>query len=391
MDQSVPSARAPQVSTGQFALFRLLFGAYLLQHFLCLARSDAAFLRGAAAPEWARPFPALLALAGGAFMIGFRRRWAAGLLWSGWAVLPGAGAWFNPSAFSAAGAILLLSLFVPEGERWRGNRGRGCKPGDWFFPAGVYGGAWLLLAVGYAVDGFGRLGWPDGIDGLALPGTFRAGFLALPDGMPAAMTWVVLAAELACLPLSFTRRGRRLAWLVLLALQASAALVMGWAGLNAGVVMLHLFTFDAGWLPVRRDRRVPVLLYDGACGLCNAVVRWLLREDPAGRLRFAPLQSAPGQAWLRAQGLPTDDFSSLVFVPDWNRPARDAYRLRTDGALAALDELGGVWRVLSWLRCVPRWLRDPLYRLVAHLRYAIFGEYRPTPRPERDGAERFLG
>jgi predicted DCC family thiol-disulfide oxidoreductase YuxK len=77
-------------------------------------------------------------------------------------------------------------------------------------------------------------------------------------------------------------------------------------------------------------------------------------------------------------------------VPDWNRPARGAYRLRTDGIAAALDELGGVWRVASWGRIVPRRLRDPLYALVARTRYALFGAYRPSPLPRPEWARRFL-
>ena len=44
----------------------------------------------------------------------------------------------------------------------------------------------------------------------------------------------------------------------------------------------------------------PVLLYDGECGLCNRLVRLLLRADRAGRLNYAPLQSGPAQTYLGA-------------------------------------------------------------------------------------------
>lgn len=136
--------------------------------------------------------------------------------------------------------------------------------------------------------------------------------------------------------------------------------------------------------------RQPVLLYDGGCGLCYRIVRSLLKADRAGRLHYAPLQSAPAQAYLHAQGLPVADFDSLVFVPDWNRPADKNYLRRTDGALAAGAEVGGGWRVLAWLRLVPRALRDPFYKVVARSRYALFGEYRPTPLPNPEWEERFL-
>ena len=134
----------------------------------------------------------------------------------------------------------------------------------------------------------------------------------------------------------------------------------------------------------------PVLLYDGECGLCNFLVRRLLRADKSGRLRFAPLQGGPAQAYLRAKGLPTEDFDSLVFVPDWEAPDRSEPLLRTDGALAAAAEAGGVWRLVAWMRVLPAWLRDPFYKLVARTRYALFGEYRPTPLPDPAWAKRFL-
>ena len=135
----------------------------------------------------------------------------------------------------------------------------------------------------------------------------------------------------------------------------------------------------------------PVLLFDGRCGLCHRVVRRLLRADEAGRLHYAPLQSEPAQAYLRAQGLPTADFDSLVFVPDWNHPAAGAYRLRTAGALAACAVAnGGLWRAVGWMRFIPGGVRDLGYRLVARSRYALFGEHRPVPFGNPDWEKRFL-
>jgi predicted DCC family thiol-disulfide oxidoreductase YuxK len=138
------------------------------------------------------------------------------------------------------------------------------------------------------------------------------------------------------------------------------------------------------------DPRVPVLLYDGECGLCNAVVRFLLRHDRAGQLHFAPLQSAPAQEYLASQGLPVSDFGSLVFVPDWRNQAKGAYLLRTSGALACFAELGGPWKAVSWLRVIPAPLRDPLYTLVSKTRYALFGTYKPRPLPDPAWTQRFL-
>jgi predicted DCC family thiol-disulfide oxidoreductase YuxK len=136
--------------------------------------------------------------------------------------------------------------------------------------------------------------------------------------------------------------------------------------------------------------RQPVLFYDGHCGLCNRVVRLLLRTDREGRLHFATLQSEPGQAFLKRWGLPTEDFDSLVFAPNWAERDQIEPRLRTDGALAAAATVGGIWRLVTWTRVLPAWLRDSCYRLVARTRYALFGEYRGQPLAESEWRERFL-
>lgn len=141
-----------------------------------------------------------------------------------------------------------------------------------------------------------------------------------------------------------------------------------------------------------QDRPGPVLLYDGTCGLCNRAVRFLLRIDRRGALRFATLQGGPGQAWLRAHGLPTGDFDSMVFVRDWvaGGSGTGGWLLRTDALVAALEACGGAGRVLAWIRLFPRSWRDGAYRVVARLRFRVFGEWEPTPLPRPEWAARFM-
>jgi predicted DCC family thiol-disulfide oxidoreductase YuxK len=138
------------------------------------------------------------------------------------------------------------------------------------------------------------------------------------------------------------------------------------------------------------EPRQPVLLYDGDCSLCNGVVRFILRHDREGRLRFAPLQSPPAQEFLAARGLPATDFGSLVYAADWAKPETCAVLLRTDGALAAFHDMGPPWARLAGLRVLPAFLRDAVYRLIAKTRYAIFGRYRPRPLPDPAWEKRFL-
>lgn len=134
----------------------------------------------------------------------------------------------------------------------------------------------------------------------------------------------------------------------------------------------------------------PVLFFDAECGLCNRIVRLLLRFDRSGALCFAPLQGSSAQTYLRQHGLPMEDFDSLVFVPNWSRRERREFLLRTDGALAAFRAIGGLGHFFAWLRIVPASWRDAAYRFVARWRYRFFGAWIPRPLPRPEWSSRFI-
>ncbi len=144
-------------------------------------------------------------------------------------------------------------------------------------------------------------------------------------------------------------------------------------------------------MPTDSVKPGPVLLYDGECGLCQRLVRLLLRLDRRGRLHFAPLQGPAAQSYLQQHGLPAADFESMILVPDWVRRDAAGYLRQTDAAIAALREVGGIGRaVAALLRVVPGAWRDAGYRLVARWRRRLFGAARAgaLARPEWSG--RFL-
>ena len=107
-------------------------------------------------------------------------------------------------------------------------------------------------------------------------------------------------------------------------------------------------------------------MFDGICVLCNGWVRFLLKRD-RGRYRFAAMQSESGRALLSAPGLVADDPSSFLLVED-GRAWTD-----TDAIRRVLSGLGGPWKIAALIVLVPRFLRDPLYRMIARNRYRWFG------------------
>lgn len=62
----------------------------------------------------------------------------------------------------------------------------------------------------------------------------------------------------------------------------------------------------------------------------------------------------------------------------------------SDAAILALSLLGGGWRLVRILLWIPRFLRDPLYRLIAHYRYRLFGKHDSCLLPDEKWKTKFL-
>ena len=128
----------------------------------------------------------------------------------------------------------------------------------------------------------------------------------------------------------------------------------------------------------------PILLYDGLCYLCNWIVRFALKRDPEGRLRFASLQSAAGQNLLERHGLGYEAFDTSLLLEDGR-----VYD-RSTSALRALRYLRFPWPLLYGLIIVPPVLRDPVYDLIARNRFNWFGQMDACPIPAPEIRDRFL-
>jgi predicted DCC family thiol-disulfide oxidoreductase YuxK len=131
-----------------------------------------------------------------------------------------------------------------------------------------------------------------------------------------------------------------------------------------------------------------IVLYDGECGMCDGIVQSLLKRDRSGVLYYAPLQGPTATEITARFGVP-DDLDSLLFVRDAGG-ADERLLIRSSGALAILDVLGGGWRMLSWLRIVPSALRDAVYAFIAKRRTLWFGRLETCRVPEPAVRERFL-
>ena len=128
-----------------------------------------------------------------------------------------------------------------------------------------------------------------------------------------------------------------------------------------------------------------LVLYDGECGLCDRTVQFLLRHDRRAVLAYAPLQGETARPFVGEH--PKVDTMMLVGKLD---DGRVRVWERSRGVFRTLAKLGGIWRVLSWLRILPVFLTDLGYRFVARHRLSWFGRVDACRVPDPATRQRFL-
>lgn len=118
--------------------------------------------------------------------------------------------------------------------------------------------------------------------------------------------------------------------------------------------------------------RIPVLLYDGTCGLCNRTVQYILRHDRKKSLLFAPLEGPYGTRFQKDRPH-LKGVDSMVWIETEGERNPVCYDIRSTAVLRVAHYLGGLWRLglVGWL--IPRAIRDWIYDRVALHRHLIPG------------------
>ena len=127
-----------------------------------------------------------------------------------------------------------------------------------------------------------------------------------------------------------------------------------------------------------------VVFFDGFCNLCNASVRFIIRNDPEGVFAFSSL---------------TSDYSLKILknADRFNYPANSILLFDEDrvfdkstAVLRISRKLKGIWPLFYVLIVVPKPIRDYFYDLLAKHRYKIFGRTDSCSLPETVDKWRFL-
>ena len=386
---------------GQYSVFRVLFGLFLVVHFASLIRwgtelfSERGVLpRGSVSPLL-HLFPNVLAVADGPpvvaallvfgtiagllFAAGLYDRTAAVVAWYVLTCVFGRNPLIANPALPFVGWMLLAHAFLPPAPYGSlAARGRADPGAGWRMPQPLFLAAWIVMATGYSYSGCCKLVSPSWVDGsavarvldnpLARPGHLREMLLSVPPALLKIATWCGLGLELLYAPLALFRRVRPWIWWLMVGMHLGLLATIDFAELTLGMLLVHAFTFDPAWLSPSPAAGKDTVFYDGHCGLCHRFVRFAVAEDGTGDcFEFAPLQGAYVRTRLtlpERAGLP----DSVVV-----RTAQGELLVRSAAMRRVLRRLGGVWRgVAAVARLLPSAFLDWFYDGVARLRRWMF-------------------
>ncbi len=387
---------------GQYSVVRMTFGAYLAVHFAMLLPwaaelySSAGLLPDASSSPLAFAFPNILAwvdppwlvvsllgigvISSFLFAFGWGDRVAAIVLWYLLAIQVGRNPLILNPSLPFVGWLLLWHAAIPASPYLSLKaRGRIDPAGDWRLPPSLFTALWVVMSIGYSYSGWTKLVSPSWVDGTALarvlenplarPTFIRDLMLAIPDSLLAVATWGALGLELLFAPLALVRRVRPFIWLAMLSMHLGLVVLIDFADLSFGMVIVHLFAFNPDWVRPGNGER-ETIYYDGSCGLCHRAVRFVLAEDQSGEgFTYAPLGGVTfeGRVTVEARRALPD---SIVLQRE-----DGAILVRSRAALHIMSRLGGWWRVIAVaLYAVPRPVADLLYEFVASVRSRLFAK-----------------
>lgn len=125
-----------------------------------------------------------------------------------------------------------------------------------------------------------------------------------------------------------------------------------------------------------------IILFDGVCNLCNTSVDYIMKKDKKGFFKFGALQKSGDL--LKKYDISPEYLNSLVLIQD------DKVYYKSSAALRIARKLEGALPLLYPFILLPKFLRDPVYDVIANNRYRWFGQGNTCRLPTPEEAKRFI-
>lgn len=265
-------------SPHQFALWRILFGIYLL-FYLSRTLPYAAELFSAkgvmpnASDNWTyglfpnvlyyydsvffiNIFLVIMILLAACFTLGFFRRTSSFILWYGWVCLFNRNNFTEDPVLPYTGWLILACALIPAGEPF--SFPFKAKKQKWHMPKVIYYGAWLILGLSYTVTGIEKLFAPSWKNGMAMKIIYETSIAwnwpvtnfmkSMPLIFLKLQTWIAVALQVTSLPLYLFRKTRFWAWILMVGMHILTLLTLNIVQVSFGILLFHLFVADYSWL-----------------------------------------------------------------------------------------------------------------------------------------------
>ena len=126
-----------------------------------------------------------------------------------------------------------------------------------------------------------------------------------------------------------------------------------------------------------------IILFDGQCIFCDHSVQFILKRDVDEVFQFASLQSDIGQQLLKQYNVDSSIDSIVVIY-------MNKLYTQSDAAIVIAQQFKGLWKLLTVVKFIPKWLRDKVYVVIAKNRYRLFGEMNTCRIPTEEQKRRFI-
>ena len=132
------------------------------------------------------------------------------------------------------------------------------------------------------------------------------------------------------------------------------------------------------------DADKPVIIFDGVCNFCNALINFIIKQDKKNIFLFAALQSESGKKLMEQYQINWQRTDSFILIEKGK-----AY-MKSNAALRLYNKLPWYWKWTQIFWIFPKFIRNAVYNFIAKHRYKWFGKRDECMMPTPELKERFL-
>jgi len=136
-----------------------------------------------------------------------------------------------------------------------------------------------------------------------------------------------------------------------------------------------------------------IIFYDGVCGLCNALVQFVLKHGGGLRFLFCSLQSDIAARLLAKYSASNTNLDTVFVLTNYDLPTSKLLE-KAQAVFFILKHCElpwySPWAWLVSLSFLPEFLLNFGYDFIASIRYKVFGQYESCLIPDKVVRDRFI-